>query len=237
MLGCQIELIATRQLAPQRGLRIPQAIRSRADIKVRVVAAAARAQLHQPGAVVIALQHRYRAAIDIDLVQLQRHHNVQIEIAIGVGCSFVKRNAIQRGRHIAAMPAAPKAAQHQRIGHATELVVVHMHAGHLAPQRLHFRPGLRPQFITPQLGDRENALRLIQCLAFDLRLHPHLRHRRSGILFALRQSLPHHQPRAAQAQHRPLCRSPQRLLTSCLSFLIHAPERASFMPHQPVLPA
>ena len=84
MLGRQIELIAALQPAPQRGLRIPQAVRACADLHIGIAAAAARAQLHQTGAVVIALQHRYRAAIDIDLVQLQRHHHIQIEVAIGM---------------------------------------------------------------------------------------------------------------------------------------------------------
>jgi hypothetical protein len=81
---------------------------------------------------------------------------------------FVERDAVQCGRHIAAMAAAAKAAQHQPVGHTAELVVIDMHAGHQTPQRFHFLSGLLANFVAPELGDGKRALRLIQCLALTM---------------------------------------------------------------------
>ena len=158
MLSRQVELIAAFQLAPESGLCIEHAMRAGADIELRIAAVAPRAQLQQPCAVVIALQHRHGTAIDIDLVQLQRHHHIEIEIAIRMRHGFVERDSIQCGRHIAAVAAAAKAAQHQPVGHTAELVVIDMHAGYLAPQRFHLLSGLLANFVAPELGDGKRAL-------------------------------------------------------------------------------
>ncbi len=139
VLGRQVQEFALPRLQPQRRLSVQRAMRGQAHVGLAVggvVALLARFYRHQPRAVEVAVQRGHGTLVDADALHLQRHDHAQVHIAVGMRHGLIQWNAVQHHAHVAAMAATAEAAHDDGVTHAGQLVVLHIHARHLAQQLL-----------------------------------------------------------------------------------------------------